>query len=509
MPKLTGEIRDPANGRTVEARVQVLQPSGEPLYPADALKKVGPGEPFFYSGGQFSVEARSGYHRVLVERGTEYRPWSRTVYLTAGEDVGLDINLERWSDLPDRGWHPGNTHIHYDEKETRPDERLRFDSRVEDLRMTAISILKRWDLKYATNKYPIGVLNEYTDTHHLVQNGEESRHNSAPWEIGYGHVMLLNLRNIAGPVSRGLLVDAFDPDYPPLSYVCDDARRQGGLVIWCHNGQGMEAPVAAALGKLDAMNLFDPWWSDTEYTLWYHMLNCGIRLPASTGSDWFVSSANRVYSQTGGEFRYEPWLQGVREGRTFITNGPAVFMTVDGKEPGQDAQAKTGSTAEVTVSWASHYAVECVEIVSNGRVAARRHFPVSPSPAGRGRLVSRRTRGEDQREREPAHRGSGSTSGSFTARIPVATSGWVAARLGSAVRDSFAQPVWAHTSPVYIEAGNDPFPARLESAAFFVEAIERSMEWVQKKGRFYTDAQRKEVQDLFRQGQDIYRGMTA
>jgi hypothetical protein len=499
MPKLTGEIRDSASGHKLEARVQVLLPGGEPICPLNALKKVGPGEPFFYSGGQFSVEARSGYHRVLVERGTEYRPWSRTVHLTSGEDVALDVSLERWADLPDRGWHPGNTHIHYDEKETRPDERLRFDSRVEDLRMTAISILKRWDLKYATNKYPIGVLNEYTDTHHLVQNGEESRHNREPWEIGYGHVMLLNLRNIAGPVSRGLLVDAFDPDYPPLSYVCDDARRQGGLVIWCHNGQGMEAPVAAALGKLDAMNLFDPYWNDTEYDLWYRMLNCGIRLPASTGSDWFVCSANRVYSQTGGEFRYEPWLQGVREGRTFITNGPAIFMTVNGAEPGQTVQAKPGDSVEVTVSWSSHYAVESVEIVSGGVVAARRTFPASPLPPGEG--------AGEGRGKAKARRSS-QTSGRITARVPVGSSGWVAARLGSTVRDSFAQPIWAHTSPVYIEAGNDPGPARRESARWFAETIDRSMEWVSAKGRFYTDAQRREVLDLFRQGQEVYRRMT-
>ncbi len=475
MARLAGEIRDAATGERVEARVQVLQPNGEHLLPANAMKKVGPGEPFFYSDGQFSVDARTGYHRILVERGTEYRPWSRTVSLIEGRDVAVDVALERWADLPDRGWHPGNTHIHYDEKETRPDERLRYDSRVEDLRMTAISILKRWDLKYATNKYPIGVLNDYTDTHHFVQNGEETRHNQQPWEIGYGHVMLLNIRNMVSPMSRGVLVDAFDPDYPPLSYACDDARRQGGLVIWCHNGQGMEAPVAAALGKVDAMNLFDPYWSEVEYSLWYRMLNCGIKLPASTGSDWFVCSANRVYSQTGGEFRYEQWLRGVREGRTFITNGPAIFMTVNGAEPGETVQARPGDSVEVAVSWSSHYAIEGVEIVSNGRVAATKKLP------------------------------RGSTSGSFTATVKVASSGWVAARLGSTVRDSFAQPVWAHTSPVYLQAGSAPGEEAVDSAKWFVEAIDRSMEWVRAKGRFYTDAQRKEVSDLFRQGQDVYR----
>ena len=91
-------------------------------------------------------------------------------------------------------------------------------------------------------------------------NRQKLRHAPNSGEFGYGHVMFLRLRNLVQPVSRGMLVDSLDPDYPPLCFACDDAREQGGLVLWCHNGQGMEAPVAAALGKLDGFNLFDPFW---------------------------------------------------------------------------------------------------------------------------------------------------------------------------------------------------------------------------------------------------------
>ena len=203
MGRIAGSIRDAATGEKVQARVQVLDPAGVPAGPDGALWKVGPGEPFFYSDGEFSVETTRGYYRVLVERGTEYRPWQTAVHVGKSGIAPLDVALERWSDLPVRGWHPGNTHIHYDENETRPDERLGYDSRVEDLRMTAVSILKRWDLEYATNKYAPGVMNEYTDTHHYVQCGEETRHNSnQSHEIGYGHVMLLNIRNVVDPLSR-------------------------------------------------------------------------------------------------------------------------------------------------------------------------------------------------------------------------------------------------------------------------------------------------------------------
>ena len=115
-----------------------------------------------------------------------------------------------------------------------------------------------------------------------------------------------------------MLVDDANPDYPPLVDACDAARAQGGLVLWCHNGNGMEAPIAAMLGRLDGLNLFDPYWMDPEYDLWYALLNCGIRLPASTGSDWFVCSSNRVYVslQPAKRFRTRPgwpaWRPGAR-----------------------------------------------------------------------------------------------------------------------------------------------------------------------------------------------------
>ena len=480
MAKLTGKIIDPTTGATAQARVQVLSPNGLQLAPADAMWKVGTGEPFFYSGGDFSVDVPRGQSRITVERGTEYRPWTGTVSVdNAGETVALDIELERWADLPDRGWHPGNTHIHYDEKEEKPDERLKYDSRVEDLRMTAISILRRWDLNYATNKYPLGVLNDYTDTHHHVQVGEENRHNDKDgWSRGYGHVMFLNIRNIVDPISRGALIDTFDPDYPPLSWACDDARDQDGLVIWCHNGQGMEAPIAAALGKVDAINLFDPYWNDVEYDIWYRMLNCGIKMPASTGSDWFVCSANRIYSQTGGAFLYDDWLAGIKRGETFITNGPAISISVDGSPPGSTVQVSAGGTTHVKVDWSSHYSVDTIEIVQDGSVLKR----VSTDA-------------------------SNATAGSLEVDIQVGADGWIAARLGSTQRDSFAQALWAHTSAVYIDAGGKKSDAQAASAALFVRDIEDSMVWVKTKGRFYTDSQRAEVVDLFGQGLDVYKGL--
>ena len=66
MPKIVGEIRDAATGEIVQARVQVLSPNGENLAPPEAMWKVGPGEPFFYSDGKFSLESTRPLSSVIV-----------------------------------------------------------------------------------------------------------------------------------------------------------------------------------------------------------------------------------------------------------------------------------------------------------------------------------------------------------------------------------------------------------------------------------------------------------
>ena len=100
----------------------------------------------------------------------------------------------------------------------------------------------------------------------------------------------------------------------------------------------------------------------------------------------------------------------------------------------------------------------------------------------------------------------GSSDGHLEAEVVAESDGWIAARLSSEARDSFLEPIYAHTSPVYVKCGVDG-PEKKAAAAGFDEAIERSMDWVRTKGKFYTDSQRREVVDLFRQGQQAYRDM--
>ena len=234
--------------------------------------------------------------------------------------------------------------------------------------------------------------------------------------------------------------------------------------------------MAAALGKVDAFNLFDPQRNDLEYDIYYKMLDAGIKLPASTGSDWFICNGNRVYADCGGQFEYEAWAGALKEGRTFITNGPALALSVEGEGPGAALQVEPGRKLPARVDWTSHYPVDRVEVLFNDKVVAGESFP------------------------------EGSKGGHLEADVTAGSDGWVAARVSSHVRDSYSQPMFAHTSPVYVHCGVDG-PERAHAARYFVDSIEDSLRWVRTKGKFYNDNQRREVLDLFREGQQVYRAM--
>ena len=474
MATLYGTIFDETSGAPLEAKVHLLDSTGHFRSPGDSVLKVGPGRPFFYCEGSFEVEVPRGVADILVERGTEYEPLRKAVSMPARGHVEIELPMKRWTHLPSQQWYPGNTHIHYDEKEHRPHERLRLDPHVHDFSVTVVSILQRRDLAYASNRFPIGIMTDVSTAHHVIDIGEESRHNDEPWNFGYGHVMFLRIKNVVDPVSRGVLVDDFDPDYPPLCFACDDTREQGGIVLWCHNGQGMEAPVAAALGKLDGFNLFDPYWMDPEYDIWYKLMNCGFSLPASTGSDWFVCSNNRVYVQTDDAFTYDGWIEGLQQGRTFITNGPALFLHVDGQLPG--SRLPGGRNVEAHVTWQSHYPLTRMELVMNGHVIKQWDYP------------------------------DGSYAGEIRCDLLPETDGWMAARCSGIARDSFDQPVYAHTSPIWFEVGRPPVQ-RHDDAQFFIRSMDDALDWVDRKGRFTKNDQRQAVSELFREGQKVYESM--
>ncbi len=495
---LSGHVIDAKSGDPVAAAVRVVGSTGHAVVPPGAIQRRGSGRLAFYCDGHFVLDhyAAFGSSRIssntrgdcfptyfpgltdiTIERGTEYIPLRRQIDIRGSDLVEIELPLERWIDLREMGWYPGNTHAHYDENDLRPDDRLRIEPLAHDLDFFALSILEKRGLPYASNKYPAGLLEEFSTSHLVIECGEEARHNEGLFSPGYGHILLLHLRDYIYPVSRGMLVNDRAPDFPPLTFACEATQEQGGVVIWAHNGNGMEAPVAAALGKMDAINIFDYYWMEPEYEIWYHLLNCGIHLPASTGSDWFICNHNRVYVQIENGFSYDAWWEGLLAGRSFITNGPALFLTVGEQESGGTVQVSPGSALPTKVTWESYWPLHSLDVILNGSVIAHREFP------------------------------EGSRSGTWEVECVAEGDGWIAVRCASRQRDSFDQPIFAHTNPVYVSTGGVTGDARHSSAEFLLGTIDDSLDWISHRGRFDDSVQRETVRRLFLDARKFYEDL--
>ena len=148
-------------------------------------------------------------------------------------------------------------------------------------------------------------------------------------------------------------------------------------------------------------------------------------------------------------------------------------MSVADAAPGDTVEVSGGKPLHVQASWQSHYNVERIEVVMNGEVVARKKVNAA--------------------------------NGEFKVDVPVNHDGWIAVRLASGQRDSFNQPIWAHSSPVYLTGTGRAPTSQKDSARYFVDRIDESIAWVRKKGKFYNDGQRKEVVELHKAGQGIYK----
>jgi hypothetical protein len=235
----------------------------------------------------------------------------------------------------------------------------------------------------------------------------------------------------------------------------------------------MEMPIGFALGHVNAYNLGDG--LDANYERYYRLLNCGFRCPASSGTDWWIYDHNRVFVKVENGFSYDSWLTGLRAGRTFVSNGPLLELSLNSKGPGESIES-TGSLL-ITARAVSRIPFERLEIIKDGAIVAEQH------------AISQR---EARIERE----------------ILTDSSGWVAARVSGDSKTHAGYKVFAHTSPIYYTVPGTP-SRRASAAGAFVDEIEESMRFIRKFYRFSNEADKALALGRFREGRDFYARLVA
>lgn len=373
----------------------------------------------------------------------------------------------------------GNTHLHL-RNMTRADadDYLRNIPTADGLRVLFISYLERHldDRSYITNQYPPGDLKDLSGSV-ILSNGEEHRHNFDGFSQGYGHVMLLGIKELVKPVSLGPGITKAGNDDRPLRPGMDDARRQGGTVIWCHNTFGYESVPDMLAGRLDALNVFDGSRRDAYEDLYYRLLNLGLRVPISTGTDWFLYDFSRVYATVPGRVTSSAWLAALKRGETVATNGPLLTLKVAGSTSGKILELKQPGRVRVEAAAIGRLNFNKLQLIRNGTVVHTQ--TAAPANGGYAAEIIR--------------------------DLYVDGPAWLAVRIETSEKNEFDQQLFAHSSPVYLDfAGRRVFD--VESARAFLRLIEEATANIRARGTFSGPAARDKLLSLYEEAVADLRG---
>jgi Tol biopolymer transport system component len=492
-------VRDAGTGEPTEARVILRASDGKSYTPLDSFHRmlVVTDDHYFHTRGSFTVELPEGPATLEVMKGFEYRPRSQSLQVVAGRTTNATLTLERFADLPRDGWYSGDNHLHmnYGGIYQATPRSLLLEADAEDLHVVNDLVANQAGTRIHDLLYFEGKLSEHSKPNRLLYFNEEYRPSFA------GHMSILNLKEFIYPQFDGFFGTALAAHYPSNSKVLEEVHRQGAVAGYVHPFQvpgrdpsedeyrgAREFPVSAALGEVDYYDVMCIWSDErVSASVWYRVLNLGFRVPASAGTDAMTNywrapaiGTTRVYVKSGSPLDYQGWIRGLTEGRSFVTNGPLLFLKVDGKEPGGELGLPEGNTSvRVEAEATSIFPMETLDILVNGKVVSS----VKPDDPFRVKLDT---------------------------KVPVEASGWIAARVEGPEKQHLLMDsyVYAHTSPVYLVKGGRK-PSSPEDARYFVRWTERVIQLLEESDAFDTAEQKREVIELWRRGHAVYAGLAA
>ena len=448
----TGKIKitTRVDGEVQAVRLNVLDASGHPLIPTTGtVRSEGQnGRVFFYSDGEIELEGLPGEITISAVQGFATPEVIVKSTIIAGRPSEVVVDLTRLWDARANGWYAGDNHFHLNYGGTY---RLEPEDIVLDMKGEGMDVATPllanlhnrfleqdlWGWKYEEG--PIIAFGQEVRSHFL------------------GHLELIGINDLFWPWIWGPFYQVYSRDDRINATALRFARAQGGLGGYVHpvpirepftkggeSGVPINFVADAVQEEVDLIELACLWTDELGTgDLWHKVLNLGIPLAASGGSDvmndyyrTMAIGSTRVYVKTDGPLTLESYLAGLKAGRSFISNGPLIQFKVDDKEPGQVvSEGKKKVKWELDVHSARPYST--VEILVNGEVVTSR--------------------------KGTAERGSRNYKGSLV--VPVG--GWVTARVygGETAWPFMDSYPFAETSPVWFGAIGSTDPEAKRAAA--------------------------------------------
>ena len=267
-----------------------------------------------------------------------------------------------------------------------------------------------------------------------------------------------------------------------LSQWADACHEQGGTVIAPHIGSfGGELVALTATGRVQGMEMIR--MHENAHDGYYRALNCGYRMPLVGGTDKMSADVtvglSRTYARLpdGQDFNYDNWCRAVAGGATFLSSGPMIRLSVDGREIGDTVELTGPGTVEVEASAESIFPLHRLDIVQAGRVVAS-----AESRGGTRRLKIRERIAVTGHTWIAARCGGPSyfTGGNYNSGFPPS---WSledhSGLIPDTHYDAWRRGIFAHTSPVYVACGGDWWMFDEATARHMLAVIDGSMRYIE------------------------------
>ena len=377
----TVRIRSRIDGETAPARLSVTDGSGHPAVPDAGMIRFdgSTGRVFYYSPGVMQVTVPPGETTVSAVQGLTTPEATATVRVESGETTEVVLDLSPVWNAGGAGWASADHHFHlnYGGPYVLAPSDLQADMRGENLDIGSPLLANLHD------RFLDQHLWGYEDDPEppIIEFGQEIRSHFL------GHLKLLGTDDLFWPWVWGPYYQVYGDDDRTNAQALKHAHQQGALGGYVHpvvvrdafTEKGartvpIELVADAVLGHVDLIEVGCMWTDEIGTAgLWHRLLSLGLPTRASAGSDvmnnyyrTMAVGATRVYVRHDGSVSYDTHLEGLREGRSFVTNGPMLDVQINEARPGEVVDP---GPAQWSLDLHSAVPVDSVTVFVNGNAA--------------------------------------------------------------------------------------------------------------------------------------------
>lgn len=316
----------------------------------------------FYVDGTYLARVPEGSYDLVIYKGPEYRISYHKIRIEAGKASHLDIKLQRWINMPAKGWYSGDDHIHIARPNTSKNRSILAYTQAEDIHVANLLQISNVGSNGYYPQYAFGRAGHFVEADHALVSGQES-----PRSSHRGHTIGLNTTRLIWT----------DEDYFLYDKIADLIHQDGGLWGYAHvaidafnvsYGLALDVP----LGAVDFFEILQMGVLNTRY--FYDFLNLGFKVLPAAGSDYpfiHIAGSERIYVKAGIPFAPQTWFDAWSNKRSFVSDGPIIEFKINGNSDQVEFDLEQGDTVNISATASVNPDIDDLsklELVVHGKV---------------------------------------------------------------------------------------------------------------------------------------------